>query len=56
MIRLPLENPPGLQWNYSSGSSHLLSAILTKATGVKAEEFARQYLFEPLEIELAWWG
>ena len=55
MIRLPLENPPDLAWNYSSGSAHLLSAILTKTTGMKAEDFARQYLFAPLAIELPRW-
>jgi CubicO group peptidase (beta-lactamase class C family) len=56
MINLPLENSPDTAWNYSSGSSHLLCAILTKVSGKSAEDFARQYLFEPLEIDLAHWG
>lgn len=56
MMQLPLENLPGTQWNYSSGSIHLLSAILTKASGMPAEDFARRYLFEPTGTTLAQWG
>jgi CubicO group peptidase (beta-lactamase class C family) len=56
MINLPLENPPGIQWNYSTGSSHILSAILTKTSGMSGEDFARHYLFEPLDTELVNWG
>lgn len=55
MINLPLENPPGTQWNYSSGSTHILSAVLTKSTGMSAEDFARETLFEPMDTELGYW-
>ncbi|RVU33257.1 class C beta-lactamase-related serine hydrolase [Rheinheimera riviphila] len=41
---------PGLQFNYNSGASHLLSVILTKATGVSTESYARTKLFTPLGI------
>ena len=56
MINLPLENPPGTLWNYSSGSTHILSAVLTKSTGMRAEDFARQYLFGPLDTKLGYWN
>jgi CubicO group peptidase (beta-lactamase class C family) len=56
MIHLGLENPPGTQWNYSSGSAHLLAAILTRATNRSCAEFAREHLFEPLGMVLARWG
>ncbi len=56
---LYLERPrvaaPGERWNYSSGASHVLSAVLTEATGMKASEFARHHLFEPLGIERFRW-
>lgn len=35
-------------FQYSSAASHLLSAVLTRATGLCAREFANQRLFAPL--------
>jgi CubicO group peptidase (beta-lactamase class C family) len=46
---------PGTQYVYDSPGMHLLSAILQKATGMTALEFARQYLFEPLGIREVIW-
>ncbi|MCG8374590.1 MAG: beta-lactamase family protein [Balneolales bacterium] len=40
---------------YSTGTSHLLSVIVTKATGMSTKAFAEQYLFDPLEIEVGGW-
>ncbi len=42
---------PGTKNCYDSPGMHLLSAILQKATGMTALEFARQNLFEPLGIQ-----
>lgn len=39
---------PGTTFNYSSGASHLLSAIIEEATGMRTISFAREYLFEPI--------
>jgi len=46
-----LVDDPGKRMNYNSGCSHVLSAILTKATGMKTSAFAEQYLFKPLDID-----
>lgn len=35
------------EFKYSSGGAHLLSAILTRSTGVCASEFANERLFKP---------
>jgi len=43
--------PPGEDFLYSDGSSHLLAAILQEATGTTALDYARSRLFEPLGIE-----
>jgi CubicO group peptidase (beta-lactamase class C family) len=51
----PLVYPPGTRFHYSSGSSHLLSVILTEATGMNAADFAAQYLFAPLGIDSRPW-
>jgi CubicO group peptidase (beta-lactamase class C family) len=46
---------PGTQFVYCSPGMHMLSAILQKATGMTALEFARVNLFEPLGIREAIW-
>ncbi len=51
----PLVTVPGRYFNYNSGGTHLLSAILTEATGMSTKAFAETYLFGPMGItELAW--
>ena len=42
--------PPGGSFGYSSGGSHLLSAILVTATGMSVLDYARAKLFDPLGI------
>ena len=51
----PLIGRPGGEMIYSTGASHLLSVILTRATGTSTREFAERYLFEPLGIALGGW-
>ena len=47
---------PGTRWNYSSGDTELLSGVLAQATGMPADEYARQVLFEPLGMtKVEWW-
>jgi CubicO group peptidase (beta-lactamase class C family) len=46
---------PGKHFVYDSPSTHILSAILQKATGMTAEEFAMQNLFGPLGIKEVYW-
>jgi CubicO group peptidase (beta-lactamase class C family) len=40
---------------YSTGTSHILSAILTKATGKSTHQFASEALAKPIGITLARW-
>jgi CubicO group peptidase (beta-lactamase class C family) len=40
---------------YSTGSSHLLSAILTRATGMSTYRYAQRHLAAPLGIRLRSW-
>lgn len=51
----PFLDDPGGRMLYSTGSTHLLSAILTKATGMSTLAYARSRLMGPLGIELASW-
>jgi CubicO group peptidase (beta-lactamase class C family) len=56
IIDLPLVTTPGTVFNYSDGASHLLSAIITEATGMNTLEFAKENLFDPLEITKVEWS
>lgn len=40
---------------YSTGTSHLLSVIITRATGMNTRRFADEYLFDPLNIQIGGW-
>jgi CubicO group peptidase (beta-lactamase class C family) len=54
-LEQPLERPPGTLMEYSTGNTHLLSAILTIATGDSTLAYARHALGEPLGFHLAQW-
>ena len=41
----PMSSTPGDAFNYNSGNPHLLSAIITKLTGVSALDYAKSKLF-----------
>ena len=56
IIDIPLVNTPGTVFNYSDGASHLLSAIITEATGIKTSDFAKTFLFDPLGIKKFTWA
>jgi CubicO group peptidase (beta-lactamase class C family) len=55
MLDLPMIADPGTRWAYCSGNCHVLSVLLTQATGTNALAFARRELFTPLGIrDVAW--
>jgi CubicO group peptidase (beta-lactamase class C family) len=54
-LNQPMEYPPGTRMQYSTGNTHLLSAILTKATGMSVLQFARGNLTSALGFHLADW-
>ncbi len=51
----PMIAAPDDDMDYSTGNTHLLSAILTKATGVSTWRFANDVLARPLGFTLAQW-
>ena len=50
-IEMPILAHPDQLFMYSSLGSHLLSVMLTKATGMNTLDFAKRYLFTPLGID-----
>jgi CubicO group peptidase (beta-lactamase class C family) len=55
VLARPLVDEPGGRMIYSTGNSHLLSALLTKVTKTSTFEFARRYLADPLGISMPPW-
>ena len=55
VLSRPMVDRPGGRMIYSTGSTHLLSAILTRATGMTTLAFGRRYLARPLGIDLPAW-
>lgn len=55
VLEQPVVEEPGGDMVYSTGTSHLLSVILTKATGMSTRRFARKHLFDPMNIRVGGW-
>lgn len=55
ILNLPMATIPGTIFNYDTGGSHLLSAIIQYVTNRTTEEFAEEYLFGPLGITHYFW-
>lgn len=55
ILSLPMHEAPGERFEYCNGASYLLSAILTKVTGMRTRDFAREALFGPLGITDVGW-
>ena len=54
VINQPMAAEPGKVFVYSSGVTQLLSHIFRKATGKNVDEYAAEYLFQPLNIRYHW--
>lgn len=55
-LQQAIENPPGAAFHYNTGNTHMLSAFLTRRTGMTTREFAERNLLWPLGIwNLDWW-
>jgi CubicO group peptidase (beta-lactamase class C family) len=55
-LKQPLASEPGKVFHYNNAATHLLSVILTKATGMNTLDFANKYLFAPMDIKNVKWG
>jgi CubicO group peptidase (beta-lactamase class C family) len=51
ILNLPVRERSFGTFQYNSGASHLLSAIITRSTGRCAQAFAAEHLFEPLGMD-----
>ncbi|MEM8889125.1 MAG: serine hydrolase, partial [Bacteroidota bacterium] len=55
ILSRPMEHPPGTVWNYNGGTTQLLASIIEKLSGKDVHQFAKEYLFKPLEIKDSEW-
>ena len=51
----PMVAEPGTEYHYSTGNTHLISAILTEASGKSTLELAREWLMRPIGGDVASW-
>ena len=56
VLNQPLVAKPGTRMLYSTGSTHLLSAILTRASGINTKEFAQKHLASQLGYSMTYWS
>ena len=55
VVDLPIVHEPEDRFIYNTGASHLLSVVLTEASGMPTLDFARTYLFDPLGFSGSSW-
>ena len=56
ILNQPMVAPAGERMIYSTGSTHLLSAILSKVSGMDTKSYAQENLAAPLGFSLAYWS
>lgn len=54
-LRQPLESAPGTDMIYSTGTTHILATVLTRATGQPLRTYAQNKLFDPLDARIRSW-
>lgn len=54
-LGLPLASTPGTTWQYCSPNAHLLSGVVTSATGLAESAFLEQTLFKPIGVQPPIW-
>ncbi|GLY99074.1 serine hydrolase [Actinoplanes sp. NBRC 103695] len=56
ILELPRAAKSGARFNYSTGDTHLSSAVLTSAVGTTACEFTHRHLLAPMGVVAEHWG
>jgi len=55
IFNLPMTSKPGVAFSYCSCNFYLLGEIIYRATKLTPHEFAKKYLFQPLQISNSKW-
>lgn len=54
-LSLGVEHEPGTHYAYNSTATYMLSAIITRLTGMKLVDYLKTRFFDPLGISGVWW-
>ena len=54
-LSLDVEHVPGTHFAYNSTATYMLSAVITKVTGMRMVDYLKPRLFNPLGIKDVWW-
>lgn len=55
LLSIPLSKKPNEKWVYADINAVLIGAIIEEKTGMSLKEFAKQKVFDPLEIKEFYW-
>lgn len=55
LLSVPLSSEPGRTWVYADINAVLIGAIIEEKSGMSLRDFARQKVFDPLEIREFYW-
>lgn len=55
LLSIPLSNNPGEKWVYADINAVLIGAIIEEKSGMSLRDYAKQKLFDPLEIKEFYW-
>ena len=55
VLSQPMEFAPGQVWKYNGGTTQLLATIIEKTTGKKVDQFAKEFILQPLGIAQFEW-
>ena len=57
MAGLPRAHPPGERFNYSTGETHVVGAVLRSAVGTPVATYLSQRIWQPcgMEADATWW-
>lgn len=55
-LSIPLDHESGTEFNYNTGATYMLSAIVQKVTGMKLVDYLYDRLFKPLNIPKPYWA
>jgi len=55
ILEKPLINNPGTTFNYSGGNTIILGEIIKNASNMELDEFSKENIFKPLEIDSSNW-
>jgi CubicO group peptidase (beta-lactamase class C family) len=53
-VNAPADNPPGALWEYNNHSVQAIEPILREATGMAPDDYADQFLFDPIGMSVSW--